>query len=269
MIKITTETGFTHTLRPTLFPDGTSQVWKLPTEILESRELEITWNFDDEREILDLLSLRWLLPKQSWDLHIPFLPYARQDKTVSNTSTFNLVVLADLINELGCNEVTSVDVHNPDRTTSLIHNFKNIEVTALQELIIRENNIDLIVFPDLGAAGRYNAYSALNRPVIICDKVRDQSTGNITGHTMLSASAATKDAPWNFLIIDDLCDGGATFISVTRMLRDVYTPDQVGNINLFVTHGVFSRGRQHLLNNGITKVFTTNSLTKNGDGYQV
>jgi ribose-phosphate pyrophosphokinase len=154
-------------------------------------------------------------------------------------------------------------------TADLIKNFENVEVTALQELIIRENDINLIVFPDLGAAQRYNAYSALNRPVIVCDKVRDQATGNITGHTMLSVSQANTDAPWNFLIIDDLCDGGATFISVTRMLRDVYTPDQVGNIDLFVTHGVFSRGRQHLLNNGIRKVFTTNSLTKNGDGYQV
>jgi ribose-phosphate pyrophosphokinase len=268
MITITTEKGLTHVVKPTFFPDRTSQVWKLPAEMFEARDLEITWHFDEEREIIDLLSLRRLLVSQTWNLHIPFLPYARQDKNIDNTSTFNLVVLAELINSLGCQKVTAVDVHNPMWTAELIKNFENIEVTVLHELLIRENNVDYVVFPDLGAASRYNT-GALNAAVIICDKVRDQATGNITGHQITSVQTPNRNGvPYNFLIIDDLCDGGATFISVARMLNDEYQGG-VGELNLFVTHGVFSRGRQHLLNNGITKVFTTNSLTKNGEGFQV
>lgn len=267
MITITTERGLTHVVKPTFFPDGTTQVWKLPAEMFEARDLEVTWHFDDEREIIDLLSLRKLLVSQTWNLHIPFLPYARQDKNVENTSTFNLAVLADLINSLRCQKVTSVDVHNPNWTSWLIKNFENVQVEAIHEHVARRRDSDIIVYPDVGAANRYP--KTVNAAVIICDKVRDQLTGNITGHCILSSGTPpTKKGPLNFLIIDDLCDGGATFISVAKLINDQYGV-WVNRIDLFVTHGVFSKGREHLLNNGINSVFTTNSLTKNGDGYQV
>jgi ribose-phosphate pyrophosphokinase len=267
MIKITTETGFTHVVTPTIFPDGTSQVWKLPAAMFEARDLEITWNFDSEREIIDLLSLRRLLVSQTWTLHIPFLPYARQDKNIDNTSTFNLVVIADLINSLGCQKVTAVDVHNPMWTAELIRNFENVEVGAIHEHVARRRDTHFIVWPDEGAADRY-AKSAPNAAFVVCAKVRDQSTGAITGHKILHTTQHNSLPPHNFLIVDDICDGGATFVSVAKLIRQEYGLE-VNKLDLFVTHGIFSKGQQHLLDNGITNVFTTNSLTKNGDGYQV
>jgi ribose-phosphate pyrophosphokinase len=270
MIKLTAETGLSHVLKPTMFPDGTSQVWKLPDEILESRELEITWNFESEREMIDLLSLRRLLSTQAVDLHIPFLPYARQDKEVSNSSTFNLVVLAELINSLGCRSVTSVDVHNPVVTAELIKNFQNVPVNELINRVVIEIDADYVVYPDKGAFVRYGDRKyGINQCAqeIICEKVRDQSTGDITGHRVISISCPLTRGYLNtILIVDDLCDGGATFISVAKLLRE---QQNVGKINLFVTHGVFSKGREHLLNNGISNIYTTNSLTKNVEGYQV
>ena len=269
MIKIVTLSGASYTLTPTVFPDGTSQVWKLPDSIFASSYLEVTWNFEAEREIIDLLSLRKLLPedKYTWDLHIPYLPYARQDKDVSNTSTFNLSVIADLINSLDCRKVTSVDVHNPDQTGRLINNFENVEVAELHKLLVRQNEVDYMVFGDNSASLRYRSESTA--AAIVCDKEREPLTGNIIGHKITFASKLeNKSGPYSFLIVDDLCDGGATFISVANMLRQKYGSD-VKSIDLYVTHGVFSKGRDHLLNNGINKLFTTNSLTKNGDGYNV
>lgn len=268
MIKVTAESGISFELIPTIFPDGTSQVWKLPEWVFEFRVLEITWNFEAEREAIDLLSLRQLLPNHVIDLHIPYLPYARQDKMVSNTSTFNLSVLANLINSLKCREVTAVDVHNPIYTANLINNFKNVHVGAIHELVVSENKIDFVVFPDKGALIRYG-YSFPNRKIITCDKTRDQLTGAITGHKIEFASYEARDGvPHKFLIIDDLCDGGATFISVAQLLRRDLE-GSVDSIDLYVTHGVFSKGKEHLLKNGINHVYTTNSLIKNGDGYKV
>jgi ribose-phosphate pyrophosphokinase len=278
MIKITTESGISFELKPTIFPDGTSQVWKLPEWIFEFKELDITWNFENEREVLDLLSLRELLSEQDWSLHIPYLPYARQDKEITNNSTFNLFMFAKLINSLDCNEVTVVDVHNPQTTALAINNFKNIEVTALHQLIIAETKPDYLVFPDLGAKERYHIGELSKLPRLIGYKERDQLTGNITGHTLSYrdphmdmtiqyANMATIAKPGQrFLIIDDLCDGGATFISVASKIRS-QVPGVI--IDLYVTHGVFSKGREHLLTNGINNIYTTNSLLKNGDGYQV
>lgn len=279
MIKIVTTSGVKHELKSTIFPDGTSQVWKLPEEILASKELELIWNFEAEREILDLLSLREILPEHeyTWDLHIPYLPYARQDKDVSNTSTFNLKVFAGLINSLTCRKVTAVDAHNPEATKKLIFSFENVEVTELHKLIVTETRPDFIVFPDLGAKNRYFRNGVAHLPRLICYKERDQLTGNITGHTMsyrdlqgvtiqgVDMSRIAK-AGNRFLIVDDLCDGGATFISIAKKLRE-QVPGII--IDLYVTHGVFSKGREHLINNGINNLYTTNSLLKNGDGYQV
>ena len=250
-------------LKPTIFPDGTSQVWKLPTEILNRKEYLIIWNFESEREIIDLYSLSLLLGYHVYiHLHIPYLPYGRQDKSVSNDTTFNLAVFADLINALGFDKVTTVDAHNKQFFEKYIHNAVNLPVTGIHEKMIMNFLPTYIVFPDAGAVTRYNL-SHLS--TIYCDKVRDQATGAILSHKVLSPPTlhAGKE---RLLIIDDICDGGATFISVAKALREI-SPNMI--IGLFVTHGIFSKGRQHLLDNGIDEIYTTDSLLKNTGDYEV
>lgn len=269
MITVVTDKGLQCTVKPTIFPDGTSQVWKLPTELFRSSHLEVTWNFEAEREILDLLSLRKLLthPAHTIDLHIPYLPYGRQDKEVTNESTFNLHVFADLVNSLNCLSVTTVDAHNPQETARLIKNLQNVDVRSLQLSLVHQTQPDYIVYPDKGAEARY---PRLSSNVIVFEKVRNQSTGQITGHsinyTHSCDAAQSLKAGSSFLIVDDLCDGGATFISIAKTLRELASNVK---IDLYITHGIFSRGREALLTNGINRVYTTNSLLKNNDGYAV
>jgi ribose-phosphate pyrophosphokinase len=100
----------------------------------------------------------------------------------------------------------------------------------------------------------------------VFDKYRHQSSGAITEHKILSGVE-----PINYpdgaklLVIDDLCDGGATFISIAKVLKKVFpNPD----LHLYVTHGGFSRGKEVLTDVGY-KVYTTNSLIKNVEGFKV
>ena len=266
MIKI--QAGpFIHTIEPTIFPDGTSQVWKLPKQIMMAWEVHVTWSFEAEREIIDILSLRKLLPPCKFHLHIPYMPYARQDKEVSNDSTFNLAVIADLINSLQADSVTSIDVHNAYETRSLINDFTNISPRLFHDAIISKSAPHCLVFPDYGAVARYKAYMEDITLIgkMVCAKTRDQLTGTITGHSV----SFIMDNPTlsnKFLIVDDICDGGATFISVAKMLRET---NPMAQIDLCVTHGLFSKGRQVLHEGGIDNVYTTNSLIKNGDGFNV
>jgi ribose-phosphate pyrophosphokinase len=251
-------------ITPTMFPDGTSQVWKLPNELLRAHCIDVDWRFESEREVIDLLSLCKLVPNQLNVLHIPYLPYGRQDKEVSNTSTFNLEVFADLINSTHFPRVTSIDVHNPGRTEDLIDNLSNIKPYAFHHEVIGRYKPNFIVYPDAGAAERYN----IDMPVMVCDKTRDQLTGQITGHKIVRADLprGSSYVGQRFLIVDDLCDGGATFISVAKLLREEYPDAHVG---LCVTHGIFSKGRDHLLTQGIDELYTTNSLPKNEREYNV
>lgn len=263
-----------HHFESTKFPDKTSQVWKLPDRILEQKIIQIVWRFSEEREIIDLYSLRYLLREDAQiHLHIPYLPYARQDKLVSNNATFNLCVFAELINALKCSEVTAVDVHNPSLTGEFIRNFRNESVKQIHEDLITRLRAEYVVYPDYGAYKRYKCYYPCIS--VVFKKARNQETGEIIGHAVDYAITSKEFDPTNtekykpnckFLIIDDICDGGATFLSVAKALNSTYAGSH--SISLFTTHGLYSKGKEVLEKAGI-QLFTTNSLPHNTDGYQV
>jgi ribose-phosphate pyrophosphokinase len=255
------------TIKPTLFPDGTSQVWKLPSEFLTLSSVLIEWKFQSEREIIDLYSLVELLgPSVTKVLEVPFLPFARQDKIVSNDTTFNLKIFATLINNLNFSEVRTVDAHNPIACKLYIKHFVNYEPTAWQMATIKECKPDFLMFPDTGAKERYLHKMNVDIPIILCEKIRDQATGKVTSVIPHFLNYVTLKDNANVLIIDDICDGGATFIDAAKALHDLNSTTKV---NLFVTHGIFSKGKDHLLKNGINEIYNTDSLIQNKEGIEV
>lgn len=231
-------------IEPTIFSDSTSQVWKLPEELLNAWEVKVVWHFESEAEIMHLLSLRRLLYSNPMTLHMPFLPYARQDKKVSNTSTFNLEVFADLLNGMRLSEVTALDAHNSKAARRLIKNFRNIKPEDFHIALIKKINPNFIVFPDEGAKFRYDIPLM---PYLIMNKERDQISGYIT--KMEATGTYLRQLSGKILIIDDICDGGATFIMCANALKNI-NPDI--DIHLAVTHGIFSKGLKSLKDAGIT-----------------
>jgi ribose-phosphate pyrophosphokinase len=243
-------------VKPTMFPDGTSQVWKLPKEALAKEILSVTWRFESERELLDIYSLREACLDWPLYLYIPYLPYARQDKEPSNHTTHNLYAFGRLINGLHPDQVTCLDVHNPIVSKRLIDRLENVAVTGMQMRLIADLKPDTLVYPDHGAKARYS----LNHPFeLVFKKTRHAMTGEITGHE-LDINYASSSAPTgSYLIVDDICDGGATFLSIAKFLREL---NPACKISLFVTHGIFSKGRKVLEDAGI-EIFTTDSLPHN------
>lgn len=245
---------------PTMFPDNTSQVWHLPKEILEDPKPRIDWRFEAEREIFDIFALRRLLHPAA-ELHVPFLPFSRQDKTISNNSTFNLRIMADFLNALGMRKITTVDVHN-DIVCRWVRGLDNVQPHDFHLRVFQQFQPDFIVFPDFGAAARYSHMKSQRK--IVCDKLRNNTTGQLLSLTV-------KDGPRELepgrrlLIVDDICDGGATFIKAAECLRKVSPGCHLG---LAVTHGIFSKGRDALERTGF-KIFTTNSLPQNAGEFEV
>lgn len=246
-------------ITPTIFPDGTSQVWKLPDEVTKAGFLRVDWRFESEREIYDLLSLRALAPALPLDLYIPYLPFGRQDKQVSNETTFNLAIFLRLIRTLDAHTISTLDAHNPKYPYSVFlgHGFENTRVEHFHRRLCDEVKPDFLVFPDTGAFLRYEHKC---RSYLIFEKERD-ANGNIIRHVLVG-EVFPKTNGHRYLILDDICDGGATFISVAKAIRAL---DAEARIFLFVTHGIFSKGREHLIRNGINAVFTTNSLPRNNN----
>lgn len=247
-------------ITPTIFPDGTSQVWHLPKEVLKDPEPTVDWRFGAEREILDVLSLRKLLSPRA-TLYVPFLPFSRQDKVVSNETTFNLRVMADLLNLASFKRVRTLDAHNPV-IASWVGGLENELPHDFHLATFQKFKPDAVVFPDAGAAARYPYFNGIQK--ITLEKTRNQATGEITS-LKVKEGVHRLDACLNLLMVDDICDGGATFIMAAKVLRELSKDCKIG---LAVTHGIFSRGTEVLLKEGI-QIFTTNSLPKNAGFYEV
>ena len=233
-------------IKPTIFSDQTSQIWKLPDCAFIYGINTIEWTFHNEGEFIQIAQLKHLLDskKLESDLWMRYLPYARQDKEVSNETTFALRSFAKLINSLNFKTVFAIDPHSiiPN---FIINNF--IPVTCKYEInkVISTIKPELLCYPDKGAKSKYSEF--LTHSYVYADKIRNQLTGEIEGITL---NGDVKDK--SVLIVDDICDGGGTFIGLTKELLAA----GARKVNLYVTHGIFSKGLTPLTECGISRVFT-------------
>lgn len=235
-------------INPTIFPDKTSQVWKI--EKFPDQVATVVWEFENEGELMHLAQLKLLLDSKGIkaNLKIPFLPYARQDKEVENDRTFALISFARLLNTLKFESVESIDVHS-SAANSLIENFHSWGVEHYIAKSFRQCGADLIVYPDLGAKLRYSSDVLI--PCVFAVKERNQESGRLIYHDFGDETKA-KLANKNVLVVDDICDGGATFVMVADKLREA----GVNEMNLYVSHGLFSKGTRPLKNSGYNKIYT-------------
>ena len=234
-------------LNVTIFPDGTSQVWKLPPDALDASPLTVGWRFESEAEVMHLAQLAALLRHygRPATLDIRCLPYARQDKPVRNDRTFALYAFAPILNAMGWEKVILHDPHSPvvrdliDR--AVIRGFQDEALDAY-----RRTGSSLMCFPDDGARFKYHA-DFPNVPNVWAQKTRDQATGEL-GEATLTGDVANA----RVLIVDDICDGGATFVRLASALR----AGRAAKVCLFVSHGLFTKGTAVLFDAGIDRIFT-------------
>ena len=231
-------------VKPTVFPDGTSQVWK--THDVEVPNSVITWEFRQEGEFMQLAQLKTLLDHHNVNpvLYIEYLPYGRQDKTVSNENTFALKTFADLLNTLRFKEVRILDPHS-EVALELINNSVDIVPDQAIEKVFDLTGSDAVCYPDSGARNRYARYFGYD--FSYGKKNRNQSTGYIEGYEFVGDVKDKK-----ILIVDDICDGGTTFTILTKELFK----NDAKEVNLYVTHGIFSKGLRPLREAGISRIFT-------------
>lgn len=238
----------------TKFPDGTSQVWKINPEPKKYTQFQVIWFFENEAEIFHLTQLSDLLLEIFYATHltlnVPYFPTARQDKRMSNISTFSRYSLISLLRFMNFNNIKTYDLHSD---ISVIESEKP---TAFLKSVADKN--DVICFPDKGAKERY-ANLVPDMPTIHCEKVRNQQTGEITGMTLVTNGVDIKGK--KVLVMDDICDKGGTFIGVANLLK----PLEPVRLTLAISHGLFTAGTKVLFDAGYNYIYTTNSLISNWD----
>lgn len=185
-------------------------------------------------------------------LILPYIPGARQDR--SNPTGDVLVTLysvAEMINTRMFESVVVIDPHSPEATRCIA----NIKAYPL-ELVghanggeLRSRRFDGIISADKGGKARAEEMAvALRVPIFYGGKTRDVSTGRLSGFTLESIPKG------HYLVADDICDGGGTFIGLAEKIRE-----QGSTADLYVSHGIFSKGTRELLE-AYNTIYTTDSL---------
>lgn len=110
----------------------------------------------------------------------------------------------------------------------------------------------LKVYPDRGALQRYGGDSTKN---VICSKVRDPKTGQLSGFKIENPEVIEENQDLPLVVIDDLCDGGGTFKGIAQLLES-HCPNR--DRAIYVTHMVNPKGIATLREN-YKEVYFTNS----------
>jgi ribose-phosphate pyrophosphokinase len=261
MIKLFSNNKEVH-FSTTIFPDGTSQVWKVDgNSVHENGNNYILWLFENEAELFHICQLARLLQDEFDtfpDLVAPYLPYGRQDKQVGNEASFALQIFTSILDSFSILRIESFDPHSKSQN---VYPLQAVTPSEFHRSCLNNGEHDFICYPDKGAAKRYAKH--IGRQFVYAEKIRDQLTGEITGMNLLTDGQNIKNK--KILIVDDICDGGMTFIKVAELLKT----NGVGQIDLAVSHGLFSKGKQVLHDAGISKIYTTNSLLRNPEGFKV
>jgi ribose-phosphate pyrophosphokinase len=125
----------------------------------------------------------------------------------------------------------------------------------IQQLIERlglDSERDILFYPDQGCAKKYEG--VIKFPALIGRKRRDWSTGKIEALDVLGKALP---APFNVLMVDDICSYGGTFLYSAKRLKEL----GAAKLWLYVTHCENSVLEGELINSGLLeRIFTTRSI---------
>ena len=218
------------------FPDGQNQIWFASRH--EATRAKVCLNHP---AILDLVSQ---IPDAIGpiSLMVTYLYGARSDKSTSGTRVVCNVAAKtrSMLEQVArSRELTILAPHDSNDLAS--------EICLEVEL----SQYDGIVFPDASAKARLRWLMNSGREEIVFEKERDQQTGEIVGLKPVTGLRAGR-----YLVADDICDGGATFVQVAQKLPAC-------KVDLAVTHGIFSGGAlDRLCAAGYGQIWTTNSFVQ-------
>lgn len=187
------------------------------------------------------------------DLYIPYFPAARQDRVMIKGEPLSVKVYADIINSLGFKKVVVFDVHS-EVTPAVLNNCEVITNHKFIAEVIEKIGYDVILIsPDGGALKKIYKVSEFSGgiEVVECSKSRNVKTGKLSGFKVYADDLQGR----NCLIVDDICDGGGTFIGLAEELKN----KNAGKLYLAVSHGIFSKGFDGL-SKSFERIFTTNSF---------
>ena len=196
--------------------------------------------------------------KEAWDFHNRANPLAksrleifcligqRSDRRFESNESFDLKVITNFINGMKFKEVAIFHPHS-DVSNALIENCEKMSHHDYVKQAYLMEGQPTLISPDAGAYKQvYQIASDLGANLIPANKVR------INGKPMIEIQGDVKGQ--NCLIVDDLLDGGRTFMSLAEKLKE----NGAEKVTLYISHGIFSQGIDTILDY-VDHVYCTDS----------
>ena len=215
-----------------------------------------TW--DDVGKLLEVADALVSQYHYHMELFAPYFPGMRQDRNPNGLTPLTARVYAQVLANF-FSTVTVVDPHSELGLSFLQDEFfGGVDViypeAFIADLIPVDKRPDVVVIPDKGASVRSQAVAAVfDAQTVQASKQRDFATGALSGFA-LPENRHLGGLATRILIPDDICDGGGTFLGLLAEIRK----QTLAPVDLYVTHGIFSKGLQVLA--GFDNVYTTDSF---------
>lgn len=228
------------------FPDGEPHI--VLNGIDRKDDLTVVCRICNPTDLFILMQVGDILNRQGilFSLNIVYLMSMRMDRVISYDESFSLSVVTQVINDMSPQAVHVLEPHS-HKVQDLVDKYLGDIATPMPEF-----EGYLYVLPDKGAKDRYKFPPHLT---IYCSKVRDMSTGKLSGFKIENPEIIENNPNKPLVVIDDLCDGGGTFAGIAQLLGFHY-PDRERTI--YVTHMVNPKGITTLSEN-YKEVYFTNS----------
>ena len=241
------------------FPDGEVQ-FVLTEELNRKETYTVDCRITNAEELFLLLQVGDVLDRQAvvWDLHISYLMGMRMDRVMSFERPFTLRIVGKMISQMGYGQCLVYVPHNEKATLREIRQCEPIDYGPYYFVNQLDEAVDLVL-PDRGACIRYFDDDAIEDEIWF-DKEREPETGRIKSFTLHGAENGITDGK-HFLLFDDLCDAGGTFLGELKILKEKY-PD--AKFDIRVAHIVNEVGLDNLCQNFDT-VYTTESYRDWGE----
>jgi ribose-phosphate pyrophosphokinase len=205
---------------------------------------------DDFMAMLLYLNARNKAGKPVKTISMPYMPYSRQDRVVETGDPIPMEIIAGALQQQGIKTVCTVDIHSSVAADIFIkydivlkseYKFDNYA----EQFYNLEGNC-VAVYSDKGCADRVDEFRRITgaKYYLKMDKARDTTTGKIVSMFINDWSFdLDSDRHYDFIVVDDICDGGRTFIEVAKIIREKYPKS---SLHLYVSHGIFSNGLEEL-----------------------
>jgi len=211
------------------YPAGESHI-RLRPEITPSalRTIEATAiGFED---LAQIITANRILERvgATVEWFIPYFPFARHDRRIDAGDGLELELALELVREL---RLVIADPHSD--VAGQVRHFGQPEIVGAFRRAGLFDHDPVVIIPDAGAAKK--AYQWLDgADVVQALKHRDSMTGKLSGFAVLADDLNSRPC----IIVDDICDGGGTFLG----LADELQSKNAGRLTLAVTHGLFTKG---------------------------